>query len=137
MVGIDTYMPIADWRDGEDGPDAGSDGPYGLAHLEAGIDGGEGFDWYYASASDRLAGARSPISDGAHGEHWVWRFKDIAGWWGNAHHDRVGGLRAASPTAWVPGMKPIWFTELGCGAVDNGAVTLSSPVHPTFSHSAP
>jgi hypothetical protein len=120
-VGIDNYMPIADWRDGEDGPDAGADGPYGLDYLGAGIDGGEGFDWYYASAADRLAGERSPIADGAHGEDWVWRFKDIAGWWANAHHDRVGGVRSALPTAWVPGMKPVWFTEIGCGAVDGGA----------------
>lgn len=120
-VGIDNYMPIADWRDGEDGPDAGADGPYGLPYLDAGMDGGEGFDWYYASDSDRLAGTRSHISDGAHGEHWVWRFKDIAGWWGNAHHDRVGGVRSPTPTAWVAGSKPVWFTELGCGAVDKGA----------------
>ncbi|MDB5540128.1 MAG: hypothetical protein JWQ89_1855 [Devosia sp.] len=120
-VGIDNYMPIADWRDGEDGPDAGADGPYGLAYLEAGIDGGEGFDWYYASDADRLAGERTPITDLAHGEPWVWRFKDIAGWWGNAHHDRVGGVRSATPTDWVPGSKPVWFTELGCGAVDKGA----------------
>lgn len=55
-VGIDNYMPITDWRDGEDGPDAAADGPYGLPYLEAGIDGGEGFDWYYASDADRLAG---------------------------------------------------------------------------------
>jgi hypothetical protein len=120
-VGIDNYMPIADWRDGEDGPDAGEGGPYGLAYLEAGIDGGEGFDWYYGSAADRLAGARTPITDGAHGEPWVWRFKDIAGWWSHAHHDRVDGLRSATPTAWLPSMKPVWFTELGCGAVDKGA----------------
>ncbi|WP_423068486.1 baseplate multidomain protein megatron [Devosia sp. CN2-171] len=120
-VGIDNYMPIADWRDGEDGPDVGADGPYSLPYLEAGIDGGEGFDWHYASDADRLAGTRTPISDGAHGEHWVWRFKDIAGWWGNAHHDRVGGVRSTVPTAWVPGGKPIWLTELGCGAVDKGA----------------
>ena len=28
--------------------------------------------------------------------------------------------RAGSPTAWVPRAKPIWFTELGCRAVDKG-----------------
>ncbi|MGV3490136.1 MAG: baseplate multidomain protein megatron [Devosia sp.] len=144
-VGIDNYMPIADWRDGEDAPDAAADGPYGLGPLEAGIDGGEGFDWYYASAADRLAGERTPIVDGAHGEHWVWRFKDIAGWWGNAHHDRVDGVRAAEPTGWVPGMKPIWFTELGCGAVDKGAnqpnmfpdAKSSEDGRPYFSNGAP
>ena len=27
----------------------------------------------------------------------------------------------ASPTAWVPQSKPIWFTELGCPAVDKGS----------------
>ena len=28
---------------------------------------------------------------------------------------------AATPTAWVPQSKPIWFTEIGCPAVDQGA----------------
>ena len=121
-VGIDNYMPVTDWRDGEDHADfALWDGPHSLDYLRAGIEGGEGYDWYYASDADRLAGARTPIADGAHGEPWVWRFKDIAGWWGNAHHDRVGGVRSPTPTAWEPGMKPVWFTELGCGAVDKGA----------------
>ena len=94
-VGIDNYMPVADWRDGEDQPDAATwDGPHELDYLAAKIAGGEGFDWYYASDADRLAGERTPITDGAYGEPWVWRFKDIAGWWANAHHDRLGGVRA-------------------------------------------
>jgi len=121
-VGIDNYVPVTDWRDGEAHSDfALWDGPHALDYLTAGIAGGEGFDWFYASHADRLAGVRTPIIDGAHGEDWVWRFKDIAGWWGHAHHDRVGGVRSGSPTAWTPGMKPVWFTELGCGAVDKGA----------------
>lgn len=121
-VGIDNYMPLTDWRDGEAHADfALWDGPHALDYLTAGIAGGEGYDWFYASDADRLAGVRTPIADGAHGEDWVWRFKDIAGWWSNPHHDRVGGVRSASPTAWVPGSKPVWFTELGCGAVDKGA----------------
>ena len=121
-VGIDNYMPVPDWRNGEDHADfALWDGPHSLEYLAAGIAGGEGFDWYYADDADRRAGVRTPIVDGAHGEHWVWRFKDIAGWWENAHHDRVGGVRSETPTAWVPGMKPVWFTELGCGALDKGA----------------
>lgn len=121
-VGIDNYMPVTDWRDGEAHADfALWDGPHALDYLAAGIAGGEGFDWFYASDADRLAGVRTPILDGAFGEDWVWRFKDIAGWWSNAHHDRVGGVRSASPTAWVAGGKPVWFTEIGCGAVDKGA----------------
>jgi hypothetical protein len=121
-VGIDNYMPLADWRDGADGPDAAAwGGPYDADYLAANIAGGEGYDWYYASDADRRAGARTAITDGACGEPWVWRFKDIASWWGTAHHDRPGGVRSPAATAWVPGSKPVWFTELGCGAVDKGA----------------
>jgi hypothetical protein len=120
-VGIDNYMPAADWRDGEDAPDAGWGSPYDPDGLAANIAGGEGFDWYYATEADRVAGLRTPIADGAYDEPWVWRFKDIAGWWSNAHHDRVGGVRSATSTDWAPGRKPVWFTELGCAAVDKGA----------------
>ncbi|MHB1111018.1 MAG: baseplate multidomain protein megatron, partial [Devosia sp.] len=121
-IGIDNYMPLSDWRDGDAHPDAaGWDAPYDAAYLRANIAGGEGFDWYYASDADRIDGIRSPIADSVHGEPWVWRYKDLAGWWANAHHDRVGGVRSGTPTSWVPQSKPIWFTELGCGAVDKGA----------------
>ena len=120
-VGIDNYMPLADWRDGA-GPDAADwDGPYDLSYLRANIAGGEGFDWYYASGADRIAGTRTPITDAAYGEPWVWRFKDLVGWWSHAHHDRPGGVHSGSATAWVPKGKPIWLTELGCGAVDKAA----------------
>lgn len=121
-VGIDNYMPLADWRDGQGHPDAALSGAgYDLDYLKGNIAGGEGYDWYYASAADRQAQARTPITDGAHGEPWIWRYKDIRNWWSQAHHDRPGGVRNASPTGWVPGAKPIWFTELGCAAVDKGA----------------
>ncbi len=121
FVGIDNYMPIADWR-GEPGEaDAAEGGPHRLAYLRKGVAGGEGWEWYYASPEDRQAQRRSPIADGAHGEPWVFRYKDIASWWARPHHDRIGGVRAATPTAWAPCSKPIWFTELGCPAVDNGA----------------
>ncbi|GLQ10268.1 hypothetical protein GCM10007913_22000 [Devosia yakushimensis] len=121
-VGIDNYMPLADWRDGAGHADAAfSANGYDLDYLRGNIAGGEGFDWYYASDADRAAGVRSPISDGTYGEPWVWRFKDIRNWWSQWHHDRPGGVRKATPTGWVPGTKPIWLTELGCGAVDKGA----------------
>ncbi|MEL6337033.1 MAG: glycoside hydrolase TIM-barrel-like domain-containing protein [Pseudomonadota bacterium] len=63
-----------------------------------------------------VVGAGAPL-----GEDWIYRPKDLVGWWGNAHHNRVDGLRSASATAWVPGSKPIWLTETGCPAVDLGA----------------
>lgn len=121
-VGIDNYMPLADWRDGQGHLDAAlSAAGYDLDYLKANVAGGEGYDWYYASPADRQAQLRMPIADGAHGEAWIWRYKDIRNWWSQAHHDRPGGVRNVSPTAWVPGSKPVWFTELGCGAVDRGA----------------
>lgn len=121
-VGIDNYMPLADWRDGMGHRDAAlSASGYDLDYLAGHVAGGEGFDWYYASDDDRRAQVRTPIEDAAHGEPWVWRYKDIRNWWSQAHHDRPGGVRKATPTAWVPGSKPIWLTEVGCGAVDKGA----------------
>lgn len=120
-VGIDWYAPMGDWGPG----DGGLDGeafrrPTDRSYLAAQVAGGEGFDWYYADDAARAAQARSPIVDTAHGEHWVFRNKDLVGWWSNAHHDRPGGARSGTPTAWVPGMKPIRLTEFGCAAVDRG-----------------
>lgn len=120
-VGIDWYPPAGDWRGGDGGLDAVSwAGPDDPAYLAAQVAGGEGFDWFYADAADRAAQVRTPIADTAHGEDWVFRVKDLASWWSQAHHDRPGGVRSATPTAWVPGMKPVRLTEFGCAAVDRG-----------------
>ena len=122
FIGIDNYMPLADWRDGSGHLDAAAwDSGRSAAYFRANVAGGEGFDWHYATAADRTAQERSPITDGAYGKPWVFRPKDLAGWWGNLHYDRPGGVESATPTGWVPMAKPIWFTELGCPAVDKGA----------------
>ena len=121
FIGIDNYMPLSDWRDGADHLDAQqSDSIYALDYLAGNVAGGEGFDWYYHSPEARAAQRRTPITDGAYGEPWVYRYKDLRGWWENLHHNRIGGARAAEPTGWQPGSKPIWFTEYGCAAVDKG-----------------
>lgn len=122
-VGIDNYMPLADWRDDdleEASPDGfvGADDAEGFGRL---LSAGEGYDWFYAGEADRQARVRTPITDGAYGKPWVYRFKDLESWWGNRHYNRIGGIEQTSPTAWAPEMKPFWFTELGCGAVDKGA----------------
>lgn len=119
-VGIDNYMPLADWRAGGDPGNANAASQFDLQYLTQNITGGEGFDWHYASPADRFAAARTLITDGQ-GEPWVWRNKDIASWWANPHHERKNGVRSHDPTAWVPQSKPVWFTELGCGAVTMGA----------------
>jgi hypothetical protein len=122
FVGIDNYMPLADWRDGGDHLDAALfENGRSAAYFRANVAAGEGYDWYYASDADRAAQVRTPIADGVYGKPWVFRVKDLAGWWGNLHFDRPGGVESGTPTAWVPQSKPIWFTELGCPAVDKGA----------------
>src|SRR5262249_13076418 len=85
------------------------------------IAGGEGYEWYYASEADRAGQVRTPITDGAVGKPWVFRFKDLRSWWLNEHFDRPGGVESAIPTAWVPQSKPVWFLEIGCPGVDKGA----------------
>ena len=123
FIGINNYMPMADWRDGESHLDraAGYSTIYETAYLKSNIAGGETFDWYYASQADRDAQIRTPITDGAYGKPWVFRAKDLKGFWTNSHYDRPGGTESGSATAWVPQSKPIWFTEHGCPAVDKGA----------------
>lgn len=118
-VGIDNYMPLSDWQATGD-PENESFDPYSVASLSTQIAGGEGYDWYYASESDRSMGIRTPITDGL-GEPWIWRFKDLISWWANPHHERISGTRRSTPTRWSPQSKPIWFTELGCPAIDRGA----------------
>ena len=122
FVGIDNYMPLSDWRDGFEHADAAKGWPaiYDRAYLQGNIAGGEGFDWFYASAADRSAQVRTPITDGTAGKPWVFRSKDMKAWWSNAHYNRPGGVESSTPTAWVPQSKPIWFTELGCPAIDRG-----------------
>ncbi len=122
-VGIDNYMPLTDWRD----DDLTAANPDGMtcaddqSAMMAAITSGEGFDWYYASDSDRDARTRSEITDGLANKPWVFRYKDIESWWSNYHHNRINGAEASGHTGWTPGAKPIWFTELGCPAVERGA----------------
>jgi hypothetical protein len=119
-IGIDNYAPLSDWRDGRDHADAAWPAIHDLGYLQANIEGGEGYDWYYGSTEARDAQIRLPIEDGAYDEPWVYRYKDIRNWWQNTHHDRIDGLRAGLPTTWNPQSKPIWFTEIGCAAIDKG-----------------
>lgn len=121
-VAIDAYWPLADWRDGTAHLDhaAGWRSDRDPDYLRANLQAGEGYDYYYASDAARVAQTRTPISDGA-GKPWVFRFKDIKGWWSNSHINRPAGTETGAPTAWVPRSKPIWFTEVGCPAIDKGA----------------
>lgn len=137
-VGIDWYPPLSDWREGGGHLDAAAS-PDGrdLAYLQSRIEGGEAFDWFYASEADRRAQHRTPITDGAHGKPWVHRAKDLRGWWSNPHFERVNGAELAAPTAWTPQAKPIWLIELGCPAIDKGANQPNLFLDPKSAESAP
>lgn len=135
-VAIDWYAPLSDWRDGDMHLDLDvAPSIHDPDYLGNNVEGGEGYDWYYASAADRDAQMRTPITDGAYGKPWVFRYKDIRNWWANAHHDRPGGVESAAPTGWVPESKPVWFTELGCPAIDKGANQPNVFVDPKSSES--
>lgn len=120
FVGIDNYMPLSDWRSGPNHADADAESIFDLGYLRSNVAGGEGFDWFYESDAARKIQNRTSIVDTGYGEHWVFRYKDIRSWWAHPHVNRIGGVRGEHATAWVPQSKPIWFTELGCPAVDKG-----------------
>ncbi len=136
FVGIDNYMPLSDWRDDPGQADAGWGSIYNLGYLMANVAGGKDFDWYYPSVEAEAAQRREPITDGAYGEPWVFRQKDIRSWWSNAHFERPGGVRALVATPWVPGGKPVRFTEMGCPAIDKGTNEPNKFVDPKSSESS-
>lgn len=136
FIGIDNYMPLSDWRDEADHLDGESGQIYDQDYLKANVEGGEGFDWYYANSHDRAIQKRTEITDGAYDEPWVYRYKDIRSWWQNWHFNRINGVRQAIGTDWKPESKPIWFTEYGFPAVDKGTNQPNVFIDPKSSESA-
>ncbi len=87
----------------------------------ANIEGGEDYDWYYASRR-RPRGA-DPHADRRH------RPRQALGVPPEGHPQLVAerplragpaACEAGAPTGYLPQGKPIWFTEFGCPAVDKG-----------------
>lgn len=121
FVGVDNYLPTSDWRDGRFHEDFDTAGPVSAVdadYVQGQIEGGEYYDYYYASAADRTSQTRTPITDDDYSKPWVNRRKDFANWWSNSHYNRPAWVEDASPTSWTAYSKPIWFTEFGCPAVD-------------------
>jgi len=135
FIGIDNYMPMSDWRDTVGHADASWGTIYDLEYLQSNIAGGEGYDWYYPTQTDRDQQHRQAITDGAYNEPWVFRYKDLINWWSQPHHDRPSGVRKAQATGWVPESKPIWFTEIGCPAADKGTNEPNAFVDPKSAES--
>ena len=93
MVGIDAYFPLTD---------AVQTG-YDVDTLRDGWTSGEGYDFYY---TDTGRTTQAPLTA-------AYAWKNIAWWWNNSHVNPN-----AIATSWVPGSKPIWFTEYGFASVD-------------------
>lgn len=136
FIGIDNYMPLSDWRDGAEHKDRSWKSIYNLDYLKANICGGEGFDWYYEDADAVRHQRRTEIRDLAYGEDWIYRYKDLRGWWSNSHHNRINGVRQETATAWKPMSKPIVFTEIGCAAIDKGTNEPNKFLDPKSSESS-
>ena len=136
FIGIDNYMPLSDWRDGQDHLDADWGSIYNLEYLKANVQGGEGYDWFYHSQQARDAQIRTPITDGAFNEPWIYRYKDIFNWWRSGHFERIGGIRQETPTSWIPESKPVRFTAYGCGAGGTGTTHANKFLDPKSSESS-
>lgn len=138
FVGLDWYPPAGDWRDGANHLDAlaGAISVDSPDYVRANLEGGEAYDWYYASSADRDAQNHTPIIDTAHNEDWVFRAKDLQSWWEKEHFPRPGGVRASTATAWQPSSKPIRMIEIGFPAVDKGTNAPNVFYDPKSSESA-
>jgi hypothetical protein len=165
LVSFDNYMPLSDWTTGDGGLDAqkwlvpapsGSWPPtssafnglgltgqptiYSIPYLQANIEGGEKFNWFYNDSNnlgigfdpngtdlrvslpegDRLSQSRNAYSAGQQ----ILANKQLRWWWNNQHYavydTGSGWVPQGSPTAWVPNSKSITFAEYGFPACDRG-----------------
>jgi hypothetical protein len=162
LVAFDNYLPLSDWTTAAGGLDAanwqaapppswptatpaargfglsGAPTLYSSAYLQANIEGGEKFDWYYADSNNLGAGddpngsgltVSLPEGDRAtqtrqryYAGQQILANKQLRWWWSNPHYaiyDTGGGWVAQGPaTGWVPQSKPIVFLEYGVPSVD-------------------
>ncbi len=110
FIGIDNYMPLSDWRDGDDHVDAGAGSILDIDYLRSNIEGGEGYDWYYGDAvartEQRAAADRGRHVRGAMG-------LSIQG------HRQLVGKGAPRPHRWLP----------QCPTERMGAEVQTDPLH--------
>ena len=163
LVSFDNYAPLADWTSGSGGLDAqnwrlpapsswpvaepatigfglsGAPDIHNVAYLQANIEGGEKFDWFYtdyasaqtldpngtlqtvtAPQGDRLTQTRSAYLPGQQ----LFAPKQIRWWWSNTHRavydngDGQGTIPRGPQTQWTPQSKSIGFLEYGFPTVD-------------------
>jgi hypothetical protein len=113
---------------------------YSIPYLQANIEGGEKFNWFYNDSTnngpgldpngsdlivslpqgDRLTQSRTPYYPGQQ----LLANKQLRWWWNNLHYaiyDTGSGWESQGlPTAWVPQAKSITFAEYGFPSCDKG-----------------
>ncbi len=164
VVSFDNYLPLSDWTLNGGGLDCANwDAPapaswppssetmnglnlsgqptiYSAAYLQANIEGGEGFNWYYNDSNnggmgfdpfgtdqrcslpqgDRLAQARNAFS----ANQQLLARKALRWWWNNSHQaiydagDGLGWAPHGPTTQWTRQSKPLVFVEYGFASVD-------------------
>lgn len=104
FIGIDNYLPCGDWRDGTTHLDynaaTGPVSEYDPSYIKANIEGGEYYDWYYASSSARSSQTRTPILDFSR--------NSIA-----TYVNSLGAITLANPNIPRYGYDPITLAYLG------------------------
>lgn len=116
FIAIDDYLPRSDFRQDINSIEANLyANEYVKSLLFANMEGGQDYDWFYASAADRVNGVRTLISTPEY------RQKDIRHWWKSQHFNLVAGVRSSTPTEFIPQGKEIWITETNAPAIDKGA----------------
>ena len=110
FIGIDAYFPLTD---------APQDG-YDIQDVIDGWTSGEGYDFYYTDPGRTTQASLAP----------AYAWKNIQWFWENTHVNPD-----ATPTAWTPESKPIWFTEYGFPSVDGATNQPNVFYDPTSSES--
>jgi hypothetical protein len=163
FVAFDNYMPLADWTTGSGGLDAqnwrlpaptswpvatpstrgfglgGAPDIHDVAYLQANLEGGEKFDWFYTDYADgptldpngTLQRVTAPQGDrlaqtrrGYAANQQLFAFKQIRWWWNNTHRavyddgDGQGTIPRGPQTQWSPQSKSVCFLEYGFPTVD-------------------
>ncbi len=167
LVSFDNYLPLSDWTTADGGLDAenwlqpapsgtwpptsatfnglgmsGQPTIYSIAYLQANIEGGEKFNWYYNDSNnlgigfdpngtdlrvslpegDRLTQSRNAYA----ANQQSLATKQLRWWWHNQHQaiyddgDGTGWSAHGPYTEWVPQSKSITFAEYGFPACDKG-----------------
>lgn len=93
VIGIDAYFPLTNE------PQNG----YDIDSIKAGWTSGEGYDFYFTDPERSITAPLTP----------PYAWKNLDWFWNNTHINPD-----ASPTAWTPNSKKIWFTEYGFPSVD-------------------